>query len=184
MSLLSCLSVINDPRRKQGCRTSIEQIFCMVTLSYVCGYLGYRPVHKFCESHSELFISVLGLKHGIPSHVTFREVLMRINEQELIDAFNMWTNSYVALKSGDALSGDGKSLKSTVSQQPTSEQDFQSVVSLFCQTTGLIAKIATYRHKKVSEIQMLKELIETLAVNGLIIRMDALHTQKNDTNHH
>lgn len=181
MSLLRNLSTITAPRRKEGIRTSIEQIFCMVTISYLCGYYGYRPLAKFCRSHKALFISEFGLKHGVPSHVTFREVLKNIDQQELITAFNTWAKDYVALSEGDVLSGDGKSLKSTLTNQSTSSQDFQSVISLFCQKTGLVAQIATYRNQKKSEIEVLLELIKTLNMSGLTIRMDALHTQKNNT---
>jgi DDE_Tnp_1-associated len=181
MSLLSSLSKVSDPRRKEGRRTSIEQIFCVVTLSYLCGYIGYRPVSSFCKSYESLLKSELDLKHPVPSHVTFREVLMRIDQQQLIDAFNEWSSDYVPLSTGDYLSGDGKSLKSTVIDQPTVNQDFQSVVSLFCQSSGLVAQIATYRHKKKSEIEVVKELIKNLNKSGLIIRLDALHTKKNDS---
>lgn len=178
MSLMTCLSTIHDPRRKEGLRTNLNQILSMVTISYLCGYFGYRQLGSFCKSYSKLFTEELDLKHPVPSHVTFRDVLMRISEQELIDAFNQWTENFVPITASDWISGDGKSLNSTVTNQANSNQDFQSVVSLFCQSSGLVAKIATFRNKKKSEIEVVIEVLKLLKINGLIIRLDALHTQK------
>lgn len=148
MSLLECLSTIKDPRRKEGLRIKLDQLLSIVILGYLCGYTGYRKVSSFGQSYSDLFTEELGLKHGVPSHVTFRSVLMNISEKELINAFNLWTEKFVPLESGEWLSGDGKSLKSTLKNYQNSSQDFQSVVSLFCQRSGLVSKIATFRNKK------------------------------------
>lgn len=178
MTLIEALSEVNDPRRAIGRRTTLGQIFSMVIVSYLCGYSGYRAVSMFCKSYESLFKEELDLKHPVPSHVTFRDVIQRADDKELIEAFNNWAASYVPLSEGDFISGDGKSLRSTVMQYDNKEQDFQSVVSLFCQKTGLVTKIASFRNKKASEIDVALEVIKSLKTNGLIIRLDALHTQK------
>ena len=178
MSLMSCFESIKDPRRAQGLRTSLPQIFSMVVVSYLCGYCGYRKVALFCKSNTEVFTDLLGLKHPVPSHVTFREVLHRIDEKEIIQGFNTWAASFVCLESGDWVSGDGKSLNSTVMNYDNKAQDFQSIVSLFCLKTGLVAKIETFRNKKESEIEIVLGLIKELETKGLILRFDALHSQK------
>lgn len=178
-SLLSCLSEVKDPRRKQGLRISLDQLFGMVVISYLCGYTGYRAVSRFCKSYEGLFREELGLRHAVPSFVTFRQVLMNVNEKELIKAFNEWTSGFVPLEQEEVLSGDGKSLRSTVTNYPDSNQDFQSVVSFFSHRTGMVARIAAFRNKKKSEIEVLLDLIKTLKMSGLVIRLDALHAQKN-----
>jgi len=178
MSLMSCFESVKDPRRAQGLRTSLSQIFSMVTVSYLCGYCGYRSVSIFCKSNEDLFSELLGLKHPVPSHVTFRQVLQSVDEKELIKAFNTWAASYGSPESGDWVSGDGKSMNSTVINYDNKTQDFQSIVSFFCQKSGLVAKIQTFRNKKKSEIEVVLELIKDLETKGLILRFDALHTQK------
>jgi hypothetical protein len=178
MTLIEAFLTVKDPRRAEGCRTSLEQIFSMVIISYLCGYTGYRPVATFSKSYEDLFTEELGLKHPVPSYVTFRDVLMRTNEKELINAFNNWASSYVPVEPGDCVSGDGKSLRSTLVSYDNNDQDFQSVVSLFCQNSGLVAKIATFRNKKKSEIDVALEVLNLLKTSNLFIRLDALHTQK------
>ena len=178
MNLYESFSNLKDPRRAEGLRTSIEQIFCMVTLSYLCGYTGYRPVAKFSKIHEELFTEELGLKHGTPSHVTFRDVLMRVEEEELIKSFNLWAGNYAPLEVGDWVSGDGKALGSTVTDAQGKNQDFQAVVSIFCHGTELVRLVEQYRNAKESEIVVVRGLLDHLKGKGLIIRLDALHTQK------
>ena len=81
MTLTECLSEVRDPRRKQGLRIDLEQIFYMAIIGYLCGYKGYRELKKFCDSHASVFISELSLRHGIPSHVTFWEVLTKVDDR-------------------------------------------------------------------------------------------------------
>jgi hypothetical protein len=103
---------------------------------------------------------------------------MRIDEGQLIAAFHQWVAETIQLQAGDWLSGDGKSLKSTVKEGQNSKQHFESVVSLFSHSLGLVTQIATFRNEKKSEIEVLRTLLTHLQDKGLIIRLDALHTQK------
>lgn len=178
MTIIEAFDMIQDPRRAEGKRTSLGQIFSMVVISNLCGYLGYRPVSNFCKSQKEVFTEALGLKHEIPSHVTFRDVLQRTDQAALISCFNTWCATYVALNEGDWVSGDGKALSSTVTHAHDSAQDFQSVVSFFCQESGLVRLIETYRNAKKGEREVVIGLLGHLQGMGLIIRLDALHTQK------
>ncbi len=180
MTLLEALSMVKDPRREQGMRTDLAQIFCMVVLSYLCGYKGYRPVGKFSKLHEELFIKELSLRHGVPSYVTFREVIMRVDEAELIEAFNKWSETYVPLEKESWVSGDGKVLGSTVVNPNGKGQDFEAVVSLFCQKSGLVRALEHYRNKtkETGEGSIARFLIEKLRGMGIIFSLDALHTQK------
>ena len=186
MSLLECFSTIEDPRRRQGLRTDLEQVFSLVVLSYLCGHFGYRGVARFCQLNSEVLIAALSLRHGIPSHVTFRDLLTRVEERQLIDAFNRWTRSCVPLQAKDWVSADGKVLGSTVVHTQNSLQDFQAIVSVFCQHSGLVYCLEHYRRqeKQKGEAPLVRYLIEQLQHMGIIVTVDALNTQKkNDSDH-
>lgn len=180
MSLYESFSLVEDPRRAKGRRTTMEQIFCMLTISYLCGYMGYRPAAKFAKAQEAVLVRELGLKHGVPSHVTFRDVLKRVKEEQVIAAFNQWAKGYVEIQAGDWLSGDGKALRSTAGNAHSAQQDFQAIVSVFCHKSGLVLRLEQYRNAKKSEQEVVRSLITELQGGGLILRMDALHTQKND----
>lgn len=180
MSLIECLSEIKDPRRTQGLRTDLEQLFYMAVIGYLCGYTGYRELKKFCDSESSLFIEELSLRHGIPSHVTFWQVLTKVDDKELIAAFNKWSENYVPLEELSFLSGDGKVLGATVINANGGNQDFQAVVSLFSQKSGLVRSLEDYRNKakETGEAKVARFLIDKLKGMGMVFTFDALHTQK------
>ena len=178
MSLYKLFTQIKDPRRKEGQRTKLPQMFCMITISNLCGYFGGRPIARFAKVHNEIFISELKLKHGTPSHVTFSDILNRVDSKELIQAFNKWASDYVLIEKGDHVSGDGKALASTVSDKHGSGQNFEAVVSMFCQESGLIRAIEQYQNNKESEINVVRFLIKHLSSKGMVFHLDALHTQK------
>lgn len=181
-TLEKCLSEVTDPRRAQGKRISISQLFGIILISNLCGHLGGRPISRFAIIHKDSFIKNLNLKHNIPSHVTISDFINRVDQQEMIDAFNQWTSTSIPLEKGDSLSGDGKALGSTVSNSSNSQQDFQAVVSLFCHHSGLVYALERYHNKKESEIGVVQFLIEKLEQMGLTFFLDALHCQKNSRN--
>ena len=180
MALFESLSSIEDPRRAQGLRTKLEQLLSMVIISYLCGHVGFRGVARFCKAHSAVLTQELGLTHQTPSYVTFRDVLNRISETEMIRAFNTWMAGVMDIKEGLWISGDGKALGSTVVNAHRSDQDFQAIVSFFCQKSGLVYSLEQYKNKskESGEMDVARFLIGELKGMGAIIRLDALHTQK------
>ncbi|MDW7692607.1 ISAs1 family transposase [Flammeovirgaceae bacterium SG7u.111] len=179
MTLEEAFSTVRDPRRAQGQRISHIQLLSIVIISNLCGYLGGRAVARFAKAHSKTFTELLKLKHGVPSHVTISGLINRLDQQEMINAFNSWASSFVKLAGEDAVSGDGKALGSTVSNAHGQTQNFQAIVSLFTQKSGLVYSLETYRNKKESEIDVVRLLCSRLKDMGVTIFLDALHTQKN-----
>jgi DDE_Tnp_1-associated len=177
MDLDSLFKSIPDFRRSQGLRFELSSVLWMTFLGIASGYIGYRSIAKFALAHDVFFKEFFNLKHPIPSHVTFREIMSKLDKSVVISKFNEWSNQQ-DIQAGDWLSGDGKSLRSTVINSQQKEQDFVSVVSLYCQKTGLSLIISDYKNKKVSEGQVLRDLLPSLQGKGIILTTDALHTQK------
>ena len=178
MSLEEHLSVLTDPRRGQGLRTSL--ILIMSILSYLCGHTGYRGIARFCKAHSALLTELLGLRHGVASHVTFRAVLMNIDSGELISCFHSWASQLVDDQHSQWFSGDGKALCSTLADSQGQGQDFQAVVSLFAHQSGLVRAIGHYGNKsrQSGEQETLRILLGVLDQVGAVVCLDALHCQK------
>lgn len=178
MNLLSCFGTLQDTRRAQGLRVSLSQLLTMVFFSYLCGYHSYRKMAKFCKSCESILIPLLGLKHGVPSYITFRDVLQRLDEAASIRAFNVWAGGYTSGALGEYLSGDGKVLGATVSDVFLRTQNFKSVVSIFAQETGLVQQISVYERNQSVETAVLRGMLQGLEGLGLLICLDALHCQK------
>jgi len=178
MSLYEMFAQIPDPRRKEGLRTNLAQMFCMIVVSNLCGHFGGRATARFAKLHREVFQLALQLKHPPPSHVIFTDLLNRVDSQAVIKAFNKWASTYVPLQEGDFISGDGKALASTVKDMHGKNQNFEAVVSLFSQRTGLVLAVEQYRNSENSEQDIVRFLIGQLQDMGMTIHLDALHTQK------
>lgn len=180
MSLEECFANLKDPRRGQGLRTDLTQVLIMTVMSYLCGHFGYRGIARFCKLNEELFSKELSLRHGVPSHVTFRDVLSRVDEVNLIDSFNKWALEARELEIGQSMSIDGKTLGGTVVDTQGSRQDFEGVVSIFNHESGLVYAVEHYRRKskEKGEAPLARHLIKTLKNKGLVFTMDALHSQK------
>lgn len=170
MSLVKLLeSKVQDPRRKQGLRVTLPQMLTIIIVSNLCGHYGGRAVAKFGKHYQSTFKEALKMKHPVPSHVVFSDLTNRLDENELIAAFNEWASSYVPLEKGELVSGDGKSLGSTVKNGTNSRQTFSAIVSLFCQKSGLVQSLERYANAKESEINIVQFLIKELKVKGLVL---------------
>ncbi|WP_345071252.1 hypothetical protein [Hymenobacter fastidiosus] len=57
-------------------------------------------------------------------------------------------------------------------------QTFVSVVSLYCQRTGLTLALQDYTDKKTGESSVIHALLDGLQHRGVVLTLDALHAQK------
>jgi hypothetical protein len=91
-------------------------ILLLVILGLMTKHLTYRALGRFALHHSYQLGRSYGIRHpSRPSYSTFRRVLMGLNWQELINAFNQWASQLTLTTSpGDCLTIDGKALRSTL----------------------------------------------------------------------
>ncbi|WP_375562489.1 ISAs1 family transposase [Bernardetia sp. OM2101] len=172
---------MEDSRRSQGQRYSFESMMWMIFLSIACGYESSRKMATFCISYQDVFIDYFDLKHGTPSYGTFHTFLSYLDSLSFAASFNTVMLSHSELEKGDWIAGDGQTLCSTVSSSHTSKQDYVSVVSLFCQKTGLSILLKDYMNKDKQESEakiVLELLLKNLKDKGLMFTLDALHCQK------
>lgn len=180
MDLFKVFSELPDPRRTQGKRTSLCNVLIMSVLGYMCGFTGYRGIGLFAKKYSDALTELLALKHPVPSYVTFHTVLKQLDKNQLISAFNKWAGPVASVKKKDWINADGKALRSTVKNCHGKNQDFEAVVSFFCQKSGIIHSLASYKNKskESGEIDLVRFLVEELKIKGAVITFDALSTQK------
>lgn len=180
MNLIEHLNEIKDPRRKQGQRFPLTTVLLIIIMGIISGRFGYREITVFSKANKNDLIKSLRIKHKrIPSHVTIRDVIMRIDFDSLNNAFYKWASAYVKIEKNDWLSIDGKSIKSTVEDYDKSYQNFVCLVSVFSQKQAQVVKSSAFENKKTSEISVVQQLIEILDIKDAVITLDALHCKKN-----
>ena len=57
-------------------------------------------------------------------------------------------------------------------------QNFVNVVSIYCSRMGVSLSSKAMNSKEQSEVEVLRTLIESLDIQGVIMTIDALHCQK------
>ena len=135
MELAEFFHQVQDPRRAQGQRFPLSALLWLTFLATASGYRGPRKIAQFGRSNAAFFTSYFGLRHGLPSYGAFRDLLQALDKAALAQAFGRWFTPQV--QAGDWVAGDGQSLRSTVQGAQQADQSFVSVVSLYCQRTGL-----------------------------------------------
>ncbi|NEQ12176.1 MAG: ISAs1 family transposase [Moorea sp. SIO4E2] len=143
------------------------------------GYYGYRSLGRFTERHRRALITELKIPNAtVPSYSTLRRVMMGLDYTQLRLVFNQWALLELNLSLSEGLSVDGKSLKNTVSDYDKAQQNFMSLVSVFSQKRGLVVAVQEMENKKVSEITVVRNLLESLDLKGYVFTIEALHCQK------
>lgn len=74
---------------------------------------------------------------------------------------------------------DGKSIKGTVTEPGTADQNFVSLVPLYSSLQGVVLATQQFESKQNSELKVVQTMLEALHLEGVILTMDALHCQKN-----
>jgi hypothetical protein len=185
IDLLTMLKKAPDPRRSQGLRHPLPSTLFMIILATMGGCVGYREIGTYLRVNQEDFGAYLGLlKNRVPTYVTIRSILQWVDYEMLRSIFVEWAqkNRPQTPHSGFQIGIDGKCLRSTVTNGTNSEQNFVSMVTLFCKELGCIWEVKRLENGKISEMVSVQELLKTLEIKGFLFTLDALHLQKKRLN--
>jgi pyridoxine/pyridoxamine 5'-phosphate oxidase len=87
--------------------------------------------------------------------------MMGVEWENLIEIFNQWASQLtMANNESEWLAIDGKSLRSTLEHYGRSQQNFVSMISVFCQDNGLVLH-TKIENKHQSEIHQVQEIAIT-----------------------
>lgn len=185
-SLLDSLAQVPDFRRRQGKRFPLPQLLTMIVMAVLSGHYGYREIARFLKANEEALREHLHLplQRRMPSHVTIRTVLMKLDFEALRDAFEAWAAQRLRVAPGDWVAIDAKAIRSTVSDYDSTYQDFVCLVSAFACQPGAVLAQRTYQNKQTSEISATRALLADLTrggggLQGVTFTLDALHCKKN-----
>lgn len=180
MTLIEALQRIPDHRRGAGRRYPLWIFLLLVILGTMSGYPGYRGLSRFMQRHQNHLAERFGLPRAhLPSYSTIRRLLLEIDFHAVAQALNHWAKQAGLVGAGDDCAMDGKSLKNTLTDPFSAEQNFVNVVSMFQLEHGTVVGQSVFENGEHSEIQAVYELLEQLQLTGVTVSLDALHAQKN-----
>lgn len=178
IAILEAFTDLPDLRRGQGRRHSIAICLAIFTLAVAAGNQGFLAIGDWIDSYSKQLKQLFGVTR-LPSYSTIRRVLLRINytdySAKLAEFFQ------ITPIEGETIGLDGKVLRGSFMVENTN-QDCEPhpaimLVSAYLVERGLILQ-SHQVDKKTNEIKALPELIESLALSGVVFAFDAINTQK------
>lgn len=178
-SLMSFLDKIEDFRQKSGRRHPLKPTLVIIIMGIMSGRSSLRALSRFAKDNQQTFVELFDLPHGVPTFGTIRTILQGIDFEGVTQQFQDWMQTAYPLESQSWLSLDGKALASTVTEEHNQYQNFVSLVSLFAQQTGLVYGVHKMENAKSYEPEIVRQLLQQMGLSQMLIRLDALHCQKN-----
>ena len=171
---------LEDNRRASGNKQhELLDIVAIAICSVICGADSWEEVQLYGKIKFEWLSSFLTLSNaapadgqGIPSHDTFNRVISSICPDKFEECFRNWVSSLV-VATGDIISIDGKTIRGA----KVNGKSPIHMVSAWASINNLALGQVKVEEKS-NEITAIPILVESLAVEGSTITIDAMGCQK------
>ena len=176
--LVEVLAEVPDFRKSRGKRHSLAAILALSCAAMLCGYKSYGAIAEWGHLYGAELAQKLGFKHGkTPSVGTLHTVFRHLDKKAFEACLGAWAECALQhTRAKTPLQGiaiDGKTLRGS-HKQGACDTHLLSAVS-----HGL--GLTLYQHAvddKTNEITAVKEVLSHLILDGRVITVDALLTQK------
>ena len=166
---------IEDPRKGNAIRHNLVEVLTIALLAALCDCTRFTEMQLFGLEREEWLRSFLTLENGIPSHDTFGDIFAAIDPEQMRLCLIEWTESIRTKIHGEVVAVDGKTVCG--SKCDTEGKRAIHVVSAWAAENGLVlGELAT--EEKSNEITAIPKLLRMLKLNGCIVTIDAMGTQK------
>ena len=176
--LIEVLAEIPDFRSHRGKRHSLAAILALACSAMLCGYRSYTAIAEWGRHYGAHLVQALGFTHRSPCAATLHTVLRRVDREALEAKLGAWAEGLLGeaphpQEVEDALALDGKTLRGSQKQGAPGVH----LLSALAHRVGVtLAQQAV--DDKTNEIPVAVELLRHLVLEGRIVTMDALLTQR------
>jgi predicted transposase YbfD/YdcC len=174
-------AALEDPRSTVNRQHPLASVVVIALLAVLAGASGPTAIAKWAALKEEFLVKVLDLPNGIPRKDVFRRVLMALKPGVFQACFANWLRSLratAAVATGveqPVLAVDGKTARR--SHDCSKGLGALHSVSVWASDFGLsLGHIACA--EKSNEITAIPELLRLVDIQGAIITIDAMGTQK------
>lgn len=173
--LIDILSEIPDFRKSKGKRHPLSAILALACVAMMCGHKGYRAFAEWRSNYGDDLMKDLGFTRlDGPCAATFSNIFRGINVKLFEEKIGAWAESLLTkLKGHDNISLDGKTSKGSRKQG----SDICHFLSAVGHEVGLTLA-QTGVDSKTNEIGVVDEVLRSLVLEGRVVTMDALLTQR------
>ena len=164
--------IIEDPRCEVNVIHPLVDILKLVMISILCGMDELDKIIDYGENKKEFLKKEFDIKM-IPSKSTLTRVIAMINPKWLSLSIVCILNTLIKNKPNQLML-DGKAIKSTDAIKTI--ETMMNIVTAYTDT-GICLGQKTVDSKS-NEIPAVRELVEMLNIEGLVVTADAMHCQK------
>lgn len=167
-------SELTDPRGENKRHKLIDIMFITIC-AVICNADKWEDVEVFGNAKISWLKRYLELPHGIPSHDTFNRVFCAISPEEFNSCFLNWVQAVHPILDEEIVNVDGKTVRHSFDKN--SSTSAVHMVSAWANTAGItLGQIKV--NQKSNEITAIPELLELLELEGCVVTIDAMGTQK------
>jgi len=173
------LTMLPDPRRRQGKRYPFESVIVIALMSSICGADDAQAMENWGTVHKDWLGEFLELPYGTPTQDVFLAVLGNLNPKAFQAVFRDWANLLsMRIKELPKLERqivvDGKTNRRSVDK--ANGKSAIHTLNAWAVDTGIVVGQMTVE-SKTNEITATPELLRLLDIRGTTITMDALGCQ-------
>lgn len=173
--ILTHFADLEDPRDERGKDHLLIDIITITICAVICGAESWVDIELYGQSKQAWFSTFLKLPNGIPSHDTFARVFARLDPEAMQQCFLGWIRAISALSAGEVIAIDGKKVRH--SYDTGNGKGAIHMVSAWASANRLVLGQQKVDAKS-NEITAIPLLLEVLAIEGCIVTIDAMGTQK------
>ncbi len=177
--LIEVFAAIPDFRKPRGKRHPLPAIFALACCAMLCGARSYSAIAEWGRKYGTRIAQALGFTHGTPCAATLHTIFRHVNRDEFEAHLGTWADSVVGSlpaapeTPGSAVALDGKTLRGSKKQGAPGTH----LLSALAHQVGVtLAQHAV--DDKTNEITAVETLLHHLVLEGRIVTMDALLTQR------
>ena len=174
-SLNDCLALIQDHRSTRTLLHQLSDILTIAVLSVIAGGNGWEDMALYGLSKYDWLSTFLELPNGIPSPDTFRRVFEKIRPDEFERCFELWVRRVLNDLFPQLIAIDGKEIRGSYDREAGTKS--VHLVSAWSSESQLVLA-QTKVSAKSNEITAIPILLDVLDIEGSIITIDAMGTQK------
>jgi len=173
--LLTHFNTLEDPRVDRTKRYPLIEIIFLIISATISGCEGWKSIRDFGLLKLDWLRQYLPYENGIPVDDTLARVMRRLDTKQFANCFTNWIQSVTEATDGDVIAIDGKTLRR--SHDISADKSAIHMVSAWSSANGVVLGQEKTAEKS-NEITAIPELLNSLAIKGCIVSIDAMGCQK------
>lgn len=165
---------IKDPRKAGQVIYPLNEVLFLILTAVISDCNEWEEIEDFGLDQLEWLRTYYPYKRGIPSSYTLNRVLSLIDHQVFAFHFARWVRGWLTLPDSSLISIDGKTVRG--SKGGPGENAVHLVNAFAGELQMVLGQVAT--QEKSNEITAIPELIKLLSIEGCVVTIDAMGTQK------